>query len=89
MVIDRLPFIKMRGNETFKIAVKTMEDAVREATSAHGFGIDDVDWLVPHQANVRILKAVGQRLRLPLERIAVNLTRYGNTSARLHPVGVG
>ena len=88
MVVDRLPFIKMQGNETFKIAVKTMEDAVREATSAHGFGIDDVDWLVPHQANVRILKAVGQRLRLPLERIAVNLTRYGNTSAASIPLAL-
>lgn len=88
MVADRLPFIKMRGNETFKIAVKTMEDAVREAVSAHGLGVDDVDWLVPHQANVRILKAVGQRLRLPLERIAVNLTRYGNTSAASIPLAL-
>lgn len=88
MVVDRLSFIKMRGNETFKIAVKTMEDAVREAVSAHGLGIDDVDWLVPHQANVRILKAVGQRLRLPLERIAVNLTRYGNTSAASIPLAL-
>lgn len=88
MVADRLPFIKMRGNETFKIAVKTMEEAVREAVSAHGLGVDDVDWLVPHQANVRILKAVGQRLRLPLERIAVNLTRYGNTSAASIPLAL-
>ena len=88
MVVDRLPFIKMRGNETFKIAVKTMEEAVREAVSAHGLGVDDVDWLVPHQANVRILKAVGQRLRLPLERIAVNLTRYGNTSAASIPLAL-
>lgn len=88
VVADRLPFIKMRGNETFKIAVKTMEDAVREAVSAHGLGVDDVDWLVPHQANVRILKAVGQRLRLPLERIAVNLTRYGNTSAASIPLAL-
>lgn len=88
MVVDRLSFIKMRGNETFKIAVKTMEDAVREAVSAHGLGIDDVDWLVPHQANVRILKAVGQRLRLPLERIVVNLTRYGNTSAASIPLAL-
>ena len=88
MVADRLPFIKMRGNETFKIAVKTMEEAVREAVSAHGLGVDDVDWLVPHQANVRILKAVGQRLQLPLERIAVNLTRYGNTSAASIPLAL-
>ncbi len=88
VVADRLPFIKMRGNETFKIAVKTMEEAVREAVSAHGLGVDDVDWLVPHQANVRILKAVGQRLRLPLERIAVNLTRYGNTSAASIPLAL-
>lgn len=88
VVADRLPFIKMRGNETFKIAVKTMEEAVREAVSAHGLGVDDVDWLVPHQANIRILKAVGQRLRLPLERIAVNLTRYGNTSAASIPLAL-
>lgn len=86
MVADRLPFIKMRGNETFKIAVKTMEEAIREAMSAHGFGIEDVDWVVPHQANIRILKAVGQRLGLPLERMAMNLARYGNTSAASIPL---
>ena len=88
-VVDRrLHFVKMRGNETFKVAVKTMEEAVREAVAAHGLGIDDIDCLVPHQANVRILRAVGQRLGLPHDRIVINVDRYGNTSAASIPLAL-
>ena len=68
VVAQRLQFVKMRGNETFKVAVKTMEESIREAVATHGLGIDDIDCLVPHQANVRILRAVGQRLGLPHDR---------------------
>ncbi len=88
VVAERLHCVKMRGNETFKIAVKMMEEAIREAVSAHGLGIDDIDWLVPHQANIRILKAVGQRVGLPPERIVSNVDRFGNTSAASIPLAL-
>ncbi len=88
-VVDRrLHCVKMRGNETFKIAVKTMEKAIREAVETHGFGIDDINCLVPHQANIRILRAVGQRVGLPLDRIVINVDRYGNTSAASIPLAL-
>ncbi len=88
VVAQRLHFVKMRGNETFKVAVKTMEESIREAVAAHGLGIDDIDCLVPHQANVRILRAVGQRLGLPYDRIVINVDRYGNTSAASIPLAL-
>lgn len=88
VLAERLHCVKMRGNETFKIAVKTMEEAIREAVSAHGLGIDDIDCLVPHQANIRILRAVGQRVGLPLDRIMINVDRYGNTSAASIPLAL-
>ncbi len=86
MMARRLHFVKMRGNETFKIAVKTMEEAIREALVAHGFGIHDIDWLIPHQANIRILKAVGQRVGVPFDRIVINVDLFGNTSAASIPL---
>lgn len=88
VLAERLHCVKMRGNETFKIAVKTMEEAIREAVAAHGLGIDDIDCLVPHQANIRILRAVGQRIGLPLDRIMINVHRYGNTSAASIPLAL-
>ena len=88
VVAQRLHFVKMRGNETFKLAVKTMEEAIREAIAAHGLGVDDIDCLVPHQANVRILRAVGQRVGLPLDRIVINVDRFGNTSAASIPLAL-
>ena len=88
VVAERLHCVKMRGNETFKIAVKTMEEAIRESVAAQGLGIDDIDYLVPHQANIRILRAVGQRVGLPLDRIVINVDRYGNTSAASIPLAL-
>ena len=88
MVAERLQYVKMRGNETFKVAVKTMEEAVREALESNGLTVEEVDWLIPHQANIRILNAVGQRLGIPLKRVVVNLDRYGNTSAASIPLAM-
>ena len=88
VLAERLHCVKMRGNETFKIAVKTMEEAIHEAVAAHGLGVDDIDCLVPHQANIRILRAVGQRIGLPLDRIMINVDRYGNTSAASIPLAL-
>lgn len=88
MLAERLQYVKMRGNETFKIAVKTMEEAVREALAPHDLTVDDIDYLVPHQANIRILKAVGQRLGLSMDKVVLNLDRLGNTSAASIPLAL-
>jgi 3-oxoacyl-[acyl-carrier-protein] synthase-3 len=87
-VVERLHYVKMRGNETFKIAVKTMEEAVREALAAESLSVEDIDFLLPHQANIRILKAVAQRLSLPLHKVIMNLDRFGNTSAASIPLAL-
>ena len=81
-------FIKMKGNETFKIAVKSMEEAAHEAVGTHGVAMQDIDLFIPHQANLRILKAVSQRLGLPQEKLMINLDRFGNTSAASIPLAL-
>lgn len=87
-VDGRLHFIRMKGNETFKMAVRSMDEVCREVLAAAGLSPDDVDWLVPHQANRRIIDAVGSRLGIPGERCYVNIDRYGNTSAASIPIAL-
>jgi 3-oxoacyl-[acyl-carrier-protein] synthase-3 len=81
-------FIKMKGNETFKIAVKSMEEATKEALDVNKLNMDDVDLFIPHQANMRILNAVSQRLGLAREKLMINLDRFGNTSAASIPLAL-
>ena len=81
-------FIRMRGNETFKIAVRSLEDVSREVLDMAGLKPADVDWFIPHQANQRIIDAVGERLGIPAERSYVNIDRYGNTSAASIPIAL-
>ncbi len=88
MLVERQQFVKMRGNETFKVAVRTLEEVAREALSANHLSIDDIDLYIPHQANVRIIKAVASRLGLPLDRVVMNMDRYGNTSAASIPLAL-
>ena len=83
-----LHFIRMRGNETFKMAVRSIEEVCREVLDAADLTPDDVDWLIPHQANKRIIDAVGSRLGVPPERCYVNIDRYGNTSAASIPIAL-
>lgn len=85
---EGLHFIRMRGNETFKIAVRAIEEVSREALEAAGLSAADVDWFVPHQANRRIIDAVGSRLGIPEDRCFVNIERYGNTSAASIPIAL-
>lgn len=75
----------MNGREIFKVAVRTLTEFAHLALSRNGFDIEDIDWFVPHQANLRILEAVAQRLNLPYEKVLVNVDRYGNTSAATIP----
>lgn len=85
---QRLPFIKMMGGETFKIAVRSMVDVCKDVLNESGFEPGEVSWLVPHQANDRIIQAVGERLGIPRERCIVNIERYGNTSAASIPIAL-
>jgi 3-oxoacyl-[acyl-carrier-protein] synthase-3 len=88
VVAERMQYIKMKGNETFKVAVRTLEEVARETLAANHLRVEDLDLYVPHQANVRILKAVAERLGLPPEKMMLNLDRYGNTSAASIPIAL-
>lgn len=85
---QRLPFIKMRGNETFKVAVRSLTEISREVMEAAGISVEDIDLFIPHQANMRIIQAVGQRLKLSEEQIFTNVQRVGNTSAASIPLAM-
>jgi 3-oxoacyl-[acyl-carrier-protein] synthase-3 len=80
--------IHMRGNETFRFAVKAMESSLLQVLRDAGVRQEDVDLLIPHQANMRIIQAIGKRLEVPEERVFINLDRYGNTSAATIPVAI-
>ncbi len=78
--------IKMRGNEVFKIAVNKLGGIVDETLSACGIEKSDIDWLIPHQANTRIIQATAKKLDLPLERVILTIEEHGNTSAASIPL---
>ncbi len=84
----RLPFIRMLGNETFKVAVRTLAEVSGEVLADAGQRPEDVRWLIPHQANRRIIDAVGRRIDVPSDRVYVNVHRYGNTSAASIPIAL-
>lgn len=81
-------YIQMKGNETFKVAVRALEEASREALAANHLSVADLDLFIPHQANERIILAVADRLGLPFAKIVINLDRYGNTSAASIPLAL-
>jgi 3-oxoacyl-[acyl-carrier-protein] synthase-3 len=84
----RSQHLKMRGQEVFRHAVAKLAAVVEEALSAHGFVHADIDWLVPHQANRRIIDAMGRKLGLPAERVVVTVDRHANTSAASIPLAL-
>ena len=86
VVEQRQQFIKMEGREVFKHAVRTMVDAARHALRQAKLHPEDIDFLIPHQANMRIIDAITERLHLPREKVIVNLNEYGNTSAASIPI---
>jgi len=88
MLAERKPYIKMKGNETFKVAVRTLEEAVYETLKSAHVQTSDISLLVPHQANLRIIQAVAQRLGLPMDKVVLNVDRYGNTSAASIPIAL-
>lgn len=84
----RLHYVKMAGNEVFKFAVRVIGDVTIEALEKIGLTVADLDFLVPHQANWRIIEAARKRFELPEERVIVNIDRYGNMSAASIPVAL-
>src|SRR5690606_3322854 len=88
-VLDKeLQFVKMKGKEVFKNAVRTMTQCCQEALEANNMTKDQVDWLIPHQANARILSAVAHYFGIPDERVVVTVDETGNTSAATIPIAL-
>ncbi|MFC1554592.1 beta-ketoacyl-ACP synthase III [candidate division KSB1 bacterium] len=83
-----LPFINMKGREVFKHAVKAMEESVKKVIEQAGVSIDDIDLLIPHQANVRIIEMLADRLKMDKDKVYVNIHKYGNTSAATIPIAL-
>ena len=84
----RMHFVKMKGNETFKAAVRALEDVVQEALKYNKVKPEEIDFLVPHQANLRIIQAMAQRLNMPMDKVVLTLPKYGNTSAASIPMAL-
>ena len=82
------PFVQMDGQGVFKFAVRVLEEVAREVLAQASLGVPDVDWLIPHQANVRILDATAKRLGIPAERVVVTVDRHANTSAASVPLAL-
>ncbi|HEV8342142.1 MAG TPA: beta-ketoacyl-ACP synthase III [Candidatus Binatia bacterium] len=80
--------ITMNGKEVFKVAVRSMEEVSREALDEAGVSVDEIALVIPHQANLRIITALADRLGVPMSKVMVNLDRYGNTSAASVPVAL-
>ena len=85
---DMLDVLTMRGNEVFKVAVGTLGRIVDETLEANGLDKHDIDWLIPHQANMRIIKATARKLDMPMERVIVTVQETGNTSAASVPMAL-
>jgi 3-oxoacyl-[acyl-carrier-protein] synthase-3 len=80
--------LRMKGNEVFRVAVKTLESIVDEVMEANGLKRGQIDWLIPHQANIRIIQATAKRLQMPMERVILTVQEHGNTSAASVPMAL-
>jgi 3-oxoacyl-[acyl-carrier-protein] synthase-3 len=87
-VDQRMHYVKMAGREVFKHAVRAMADAAIHALNLAGYKNEDIDLLIPHQANIRIIDAIANRLKLPKEKVFINIQEYGNTSAASIPIAL-
>lgn len=85
---ERLHYVHMDGGEVFKFAVRAMERASLEALKKANMNLEDIDFLVPHQANIRIINSAAKRLKVPTERVYVNLDKYGNVSSASIPMAL-
>lgn len=81
-------FVQMKGNEVFKVAVTTLARIAEETLTAEGLSGDDLDWFIPHQANLRIIEATAKRLKMPMDRTVLTVQDHGNTSAASVPMAL-
>jgi 3-oxoacyl-[acyl-carrier-protein] synthase III len=81
-------YIEMAGNEVFKIAVNRLSSLAEETLKECNMSTDELDWMVPHQANIRIISAVAKRIKTPMEKVVVTLNKHGNTSAASIPLAL-
>jgi 3-oxoacyl-[acyl-carrier-protein] synthase-3 len=88
MIDDKAMYIEMDGRKVFKFATRVMGEATLQAIDKAGLTLDDIDLLIPHQANLRIIELAARHLKLPMEKVVVNLDRYGNTSAASIPIAL-
>lgn len=82
------PYINMEGNAVFKFAVKVLEEVVQEAVEKNNLQSTDIDWLIPHQANIRIIQSTAKKLGLPMDKVVVSVDKHGNTSAASIPLAL-
>ena len=87
-IADGGAYTKMQGNEVFKVAVRTLHRIVDETLAANGMEKADVDWLIPHQANIRIIEATARKLGMTMDRVIVTVEDQGNTSAASVPLAL-
>ncbi len=87
-VENKLHYLRMSGNEIFKFAIKIIEEATLEALEHCNLKVDDIDLLIPHQANSRIINSAAKRLKLPVDKVWMNINKYGNMSAASIPVAL-
>jgi 3-oxoacyl-[acyl-carrier-protein] synthase III len=88
MIDQRLHYVKMKGNEVFKHAVRSMTEAAQKALEGAGMTKNQVDWFIPHQANIRIMESVAKQMDIPLEKVIQTVQKYGNTSAATIPTAL-
>lgn len=86
--VQGTPFVTMEGNTVFKFAIKVLEEVVYEALAENNLQVSDIDWLIPHQANIRIIISTARKLGIPMEKVVVTLDRQGNTSAASIPLAL-
>ncbi|OGP77131.1 MAG: 3-oxoacyl-ACP synthase [Deltaproteobacteria bacterium RBG_16_49_23] len=86
MLNEGLQYLKMQGNEVFKHAVRTLVDSANKIMAQQGITSGEIDWFIPHQANIRIMEVVAERLGIPTEKVIITVHKYGNTSAASIPV---
>ena len=88
VIEEGLHFMKMKGNETFKLAVNTLTNDVKEILKENNITSEDIDFFIPHQANFRIIDAVGRKLKIPTEKTVLTVQKFGNTSAASIPMAI-
>ncbi len=87
-VDKRLHYIKMAGNPLFKVAVRALADVSQEALKFNGLSSDEIDLMIPHQANIRIIEAAAKIVNFPMEKVYINIDKYGNTSSATIPIAL-